>query len=208
MRKVMLAVVANLLAFGASMAAAETPTVSFELAHDSAREQQARDQIERLLKQYDLSRWIFTKKVLIDQSQRPHSHPVLTLNARYAANDRLALSGFVHEQLHWFLVAKGRDFSKAIAEAAQRYPNAPESAADGGAGNRNSTTLHLVVCQLEFESMRALLGPDAATAILREQITEGASGLGYQWIYQKVLDDQDQLSKLIRKHKLTLPGVE
>jgi hypothetical protein len=36
---------------------------------------------------------------------------------------------------------------------------------------------------------------------------EGASGLGYQWIYQKVLDDQDQLSQLIRKHKLTLPGM-
>ena len=118
------------------------------------------------------------------------------------------LAGFVHEQIHWFLVGKGRDGNRAMAEAAQRYPDAPEGIADGGAGNRGSTTLHLVVCQLEFESMRALVGPDAAAAILREQITEGASGLGYQWIYQKVLDDQDQLSKLIRKHKLTLPGLE
>ena len=208
MRKVMLALVANLVVFGASPAAAETPAVSIELAHDSAREQQARDQIERLLKQYDLSRWIFTKKILIDQSQRPHSHPVLTLNARYTTNDHLMLSGLVHEQIHWFLVAKGRDANKAIAEAGQRYPDAPDGVADGGAGNRGSTTLHLVVCQLEFESMRALLGPDAATAILREQIAEGQSGLGYQWIYQKVIDDQDQLSKLIRKHKLTLPGLE
>jgi hypothetical protein len=193
--------------FAAAMAAAKTPAVSIELAHDSTREQQAKAQLERLLNQYDLSRWIFTKKVLIDEATRPHSHPILTLNTRYITNDRLSLAGFVHEQLHWFLVSKGRDGNKAIADAAQRYPNAPESLADGGAGNRSSTTLHLVVCQLEFESLRSLLGADAAMAILQEQIKEGTSGLGYQWIYQKVLDDQNELSALIRKHKLTLPGI-
>ena len=122
-------------------------------------------------------------------------------------NDRLSLAGFVHEQLHWFVVAKGRDARNAIADAARRYPNAPESLADGGAGSRSSTTLHLVVCQLEFESLRALLGADAARAILEEQIKEGTSGLGYQWIYQRVLDDQKDLSALVRQHRLTLPGI-
>jgi len=105
------------------------------------------------------------------------------------------------------VAAKGRDASKAIADAARRYPNAPESLSDGGAGSRSSTTLHLVVCQLEFESLRALLGADAARAILQEQIKEGTSGLGYQWIYQRVLDDQQDLSALVRKHRLTLPGI-
>jgi hypothetical protein len=190
-----------------SVAAAKTPDVSIELAHNSVNEQQVKDQLQRLLKEYDLTRWIFTKKIRIEEGIRPHSHPVLTLNTRYAANDRLMLAGFVHEQIHWFLVGKGRDATKATAEAAQRYSNAPERIADGGAGSRDSTTLHLVVCQLEFESLRALLGADAATAVVQEQINEGASGLGYQWIYQRVLDDQEQLSQLIRKHKLTLPGI-
>ena len=66
MRKVMLALVGSLVVPGASVAPAETPAVSIELAHDSAREQQARDQLEQLLKQYDLSRWIFTKRIRID----------------------------------------------------------------------------------------------------------------------------------------------
>ncbi len=207
MRNLILVLAVAGVVLAGSVEAAETPAVSIELVHNSADEQQVKDQLERLLKQYDLSRWIFTKKIRIEQGTRPHSHPVLTLNTRYTTNDRLMLAGFVHEQIHWFLVGKGRDASKAIAEAAQRYSNAPERIADGGAGNRGSTTLHLVVCQLEFESLRALLGADAATAVVQEQIKEGASGLGYQWIYQKVLDDQDQLSQVIRKHKLTLPGM-
>ena len=205
MRKLMLGIAGVVLA--GSVTAAKTPALSIELAVNSASEQRVKEQLERLLKEYDLSRWIFTKKIRIEQGTRPHSHPVLTLNTRYATNDRLMLAGFVHEQIHWFLTGKGRDVNKAIAEAAQRYPNAPESTADGGAGSRSSTTLHLIVCQLEFESLRALLGADAARAILQEQITEGASGLGYQWIYQKVLDDQNELSALVRKHRLTLKGI-
>jgi hypothetical protein len=207
MRELILVVAVAGLLLACSVGAAETPAVSIELAHNSRNEQQVKGQLERLLKEYDLSRWIFTRKIRIEQGTRPHSHPVLTLNTRYATNDRLMLAGFVHEQIHWFLVGKGSSASKAIAELAQRYSNAPASIADGGAGNGGSTTLHLVVCQLEFEALRALFGADAATAVVQEQIKEGVSGLGYQWIYQTVLDDQDQLSQLIRKYELTLPGV-
>src|SRR5689334_16523468 len=108
-------------AFGAAMAAAKTPMISIELAHNSIREQQAKAQLERLLDEYDLSSWIFTRKTRIEDGTRPHSHPILTLNTRYITNDRLSLASFVHEQIHWFLDAKGRGASKAIAEAARRH---------------------------------------------------------------------------------------
>ena len=127
MRKPILALAVAGLVLASWVAAAETPAVSIELAHNSGNEQQVKDQLQRLLKEYDLSRWIFTRKIRIEQGTRPHSHPVLTLNTRYATNDRLMLAGFVHEQIHWFLVGKGVDASKAIADAAQRYSNAPES---------------------------------------------------------------------------------
>jgi hypothetical protein len=55
---------------------AQTPTISNELAHDSSGEQRAKDQLERLLKEYDLSRWIFTKKVRIEQFVRPHAESI------------------------------------------------------------------------------------------------------------------------------------
>jgi hypothetical protein len=187
--------------------AAETPSVTIELVHDSPGEQRAKVQLERLLKEYDLSRWLFTKKVRIEQFVRPHSHPVLTLNTRSVDSDRRTIANFVHEEIHWFLTGRSGDFAKAMADVRKMYPDAPEGLTDGGAGSRQSTTLHLIVCQLEFESTRELLGAEQAVAIVKEQITEGQSGLGYHWIYQKVLDDQARLSPLIRQHKLTLPGI-
>jgi hypothetical protein len=138
---------------------------------------------------------------------RPRSHPVLTLNTRHVMNDRLALSSFVHEQIHWFLTRKSGDVRKAIAAMRNTYPDAPESLAIGGAGTSDSTYLHLIVCHLEYVSMRTLVGADAAAVAMRESIELGQTGLGYHWIYQKVLDDHEQLSALIQRHKLKLPRV-
>jgi len=191
-----------------SAAAAKTPALSIELATNSPTEQRAKAQLERLFKEHDLSRWIFTKKIRIEERARPHSHPLLTLNTRYVANDGLALSGFVHEQIHWFLAGKPKDFRKALADVNTLYPDAPETLAAGGSGTRQSTLLHLLVCELELESMRALLGGEQGTALIRGVLADAQSaGLGYHWIYQKVLDDQDKLSALVRQHKLALPGV-
>jgi hypothetical protein len=192
---------------GLAALAAETPELAIELANNGPNEQSAKDQLERLTKKYDLSRWIFTKKVRIDQRTRPHSHPVLTLNTRHMMNDPLALAGFVHEQIHWFLAKKERETNKAMGDVIRLYPGAPDTVAAGGASGRQSTYLHLIVCQLEFESLRTLLGREQATAVIREEISEGASGLGYNWIYQRVLDDQEQLSNMIRERRLTLPGL-
>jgi hypothetical protein len=190
---------------GAEMAA-QRAAISIELAHDSPDERAAKEQLERLLTQYDLSRWVFTKRILIEQGVRPHSHPVLTLNTRGLGNDGRALAGFVHEQIHWFLTGRSRDTSRALAAVRKLFPDVPESLLGGGAGSRDSTYLHLIVCELEFESLRVLLGSDVAFALLREEIAFGQTGRGYHWIYQTVLDDQLKLSALIRESGLALPG--
>jgi hypothetical protein len=58
MRKLILVLAVAGVVLAGSVAAAETPAVSIELAHNSANEQQVKDQLERLLKEYDMSRWI------------------------------------------------------------------------------------------------------------------------------------------------------
>jgi len=202
-----LAVAATGLLLGAG-AAAETPSLSIELANNSAREQATKEQLERLLKQYDLSRWIFTKTVRIDQTMRPHSHPVLTLNTRHNGKDPHVLADFLHEQIHWFVADNFGDGRKAIADVTKMYPDAPDALGAGGSGTQASTYLHVIVCDLEFESVKALLGAEAAETVIRESIAEGQSaGLGYFWIYQKVLDDQETLKAVIKKHKLAPPGL-
>src|SRR5690242_10916965 len=66
-------------------------------------EERGRDQLRRLLRTYDLHKWLFTRDILIQSGVIPHSHPVLTLNTRYLVDDTAELATFVHEQLHWFL---------------------------------------------------------------------------------------------------------
>src|SRR4051812_30597332 len=75
--------------------------IDISLAHGSKAEQQTKEQLQRLLGAYDLSKWIFTKSIIIDEQSIPHSHPTLTLHTRHLKDDELLLSTFVHEQLHW-----------------------------------------------------------------------------------------------------------
>src|SRR5262245_18616039 len=90
--------------------------LEISLKQGSRREAQTKEQLERLLKTYDVSRWIFTKSIVIDERAIPHSHPVLTLHARHLQDDELLLSTFVHEQFHWFLVQNEKDSDDAIKE--------------------------------------------------------------------------------------------
>jgi hypothetical protein len=55
----------------------------------------------RFLDKYDLTPWLFTRAVVIDDDATPHSHPVLTLHTRHLRDDLLLLSTFIHEQSHW-----------------------------------------------------------------------------------------------------------
>ncbi len=50
-----------------------------EPGEGTPREAATRDQLQRLLKTYDLSPWFFTKALVIDEKAIPFSHPVLTL---------------------------------------------------------------------------------------------------------------------------------
>ena len=62
---------------------AATPDMEVTLAHGTEAEAQTRNQLQRLLKTYDVSGWTWTGKVVIDQDAIPHSHPVLTLHTRH-----------------------------------------------------------------------------------------------------------------------------
>src|SRR5262249_32114244 len=57
------------------------------LKRGSKGELQTRDQLQRLIKTYDLAKWTFTRSILIDEEAIPHSHPVLTLSARHVKDD-------------------------------------------------------------------------------------------------------------------------
>jgi hypothetical protein len=187
-----------LLLFSASLGHAQE-ALQISLKNNSEKENQKKAQTERLLKQYNLSKWLFTKSILIDEKTRiPHSHPVLTLNTDQLDDDTGAVSIFIHEQIHWFEEANAAARDKAIEELKVMYPEAPGGPPEG-ARDRYSTYLHLIVCYLEYQGMKELVGNEKA-----KQVIEASSKRFYRWIYRTVLSDEPKLRAVVEKHGLKI----
>src|SRR4029434_5382033 len=170
--------------------------IEISLKNSSRDESQTRDQLLRLLKMYDMSKWIFTKEILIDEKAIPHSHPILTLHTRHLKDDDLLLSTFVHEQLHWFLVQKDKETTEAMKDLRALFPQVPVTLPDG-AGDEESTYLHLLVNYLEYRADRELLGELRA-----KQVMDFWSSDHYTWVYKTVLERRRDIGNIAFKHKL------
>jgi len=170
--------------------------VNIHLRNGNEQELRAEAQLRRLLREYDLTPWIFTREIMIDQWAIPHSHPILTLHTRVVEDDNRQLSVFLHEQVHWFLVANEAAFLAAIDDLREMYPEVPVGGPEG-AESEFSTYLHLIVCWFEHDAMIGLVGPEQARRVL-----EGHSH--YTWIYKRVFDDNEKIGVLIRNHGLVI----
>ena len=170
--------------------------LDISLKSGSPSEIQTKAQLERLVKTYDLSKWIFTKAILIDEKSIPHSHPVLTLHTRHLKDDDLLVSAFVHEQLHWFLVQKDQETNEAIKELRVVFPKVPVGFPEGSE-DEESTYLHLLVNYLEYRADRELLGELRAKQVMDFWATDH-----YKWVYKTVLERTRDIGNIAFKHKL------
>lgn len=173
---------------------AETPPVKIDLARGTEREQKTRGTLEQVLAAYDLKKYTFTRRVVIEEGAVNHSFPVLTLNARFAASPDELLSSYIHEQLHWHLRNRLSQQQAAIAELRRMYPNAPVGLPEGAA-NAYSTYGHLVNCYLEVLAVREMLGPQRAMAAIENKGN-------YTWIYATVLLDETKIAAVVDRHNL------
>lgn len=179
-----------------SATAAGQPELSVTTAHDSDGENATREQLIQLVRSHELSKWMFTTSVVIDERAIPHSHPVLTLHTRHLRNDQHLLSTFVHEEIHWHLVAKTDQTQLAISDLMEMYPSVPSGGREG-AQDAESTYLHLIVNHLELQAMRELLGDQEAKEVFEFWATDH-----YTWIYRTVLSDENRIAEVIARHGL------
>lgn len=171
-------------------------TIHIRLHEHTPLEQEGRKQLERILDTYELDRWIFTDSVLIQSYVIPHSHPILTLNTRTTDNDKAQLATFLHEQIHWYADADSLTTEKVIDTFRGMYPEVPVG--DGqGARSEYSTYLHLLVCWLEYDGLRQLIGEEEARSILGEKTY-------YRWIYNKVLEEGDRISAVVKEYGMVI----
>jgi metallo-beta-lactamase class B len=201
MTRTLVLLAGSILVVAASPAAASAQALDQEvrvsLAAGTSEEQQARDQLLGILASWDLSRWLFTREARIDARAIPHSHPVLTVNARYLSNDTAQVATFIHEQLHWFLVRHRAATDPAIAELERLFPDAPDGP-PAGARDRHSTHLHLLIGLLEYEAIRSLFGDDAARRTI-------SAWRHYPWVYEQVLARPDAIRRVLEAHGLDSP---
>ena len=174
-------------------------TIKVELRNGTDVERETKAQLEKLLKSYNLSKYTFTHNVLIDENSIPHSHPVLTLHARHLNSDDLLLSTYVHEQLHWYLVAHDGETHAAETELRKVYPKVPVGDPDG-AQDEESTYLHLIDCYLEMQADRQLMGQERAASAMRFW-----AGHHYRWVYKTIIEDEPRIAAIIRREHLEIP---
>lgn len=134
----------------------------------------------------------------IDADAIPHSHPVLTLHTRHLDEDRLLLSTFVHEQLHWFLTSHpDESVQAALDDLRTAFTDAPTGFPEA-ADDDESTYLHLIINFLEREGLASILGTDSATSVIEFWASDH-----YRWIYRMVLERGDEIRRILEKHELS-----
>lgn len=191
------------IAVSFALSARAQPRTEATLTFAVDEEAQARQQLQRLLVDYDLDPWIFTTRIKIAAGEIPHSHPILTLNTRHLDDDVRQLSTFLHEQMHWYEESDehAAAVDRAIEDLRQMYPDPPDHE-EIGTRSEYSTYLHLVVNWLTFDALRHLLGEEEARTLTDENNI-------YRWVNQRVLADTDAIGAILDTHGLLIdPGAE
>lgn len=163
----------------------------------SPAEFQTKLALQALIRKYDLSRYTWTNKVMIQQGAWNHSFPEITLNVRFREQPDALLSSYVHEQIHWFLREHNEQRRAAIDELAQKYPKAPTAYPEGG-GSAESTYGHLITCYLEMQADRQLIGEKRTKKVIEEIPW-------YFWIWKTVVKDEATIAAVVQENHLEIP---
>jgi hypothetical protein len=184
------------LGFLFSAAALASDAIDIQTAHHSARELQEKTELEQLLKKYDVSKYTFTRTVIIEERAMNHAFPVLTLNVHFLGSDDELLSSFLHEQLHWYLAQHRLAMEDAVGQLKRMYPRAPVGLPEG-ADTEYSTYGHLIDCYLEIQADRELIGRERTDRVIK-------SKPWYTWIYKTILQDEDRIAALVKAERLEM----
>ena len=178
--------------------------ISITTVNNSENEDKIKHDLELIQKIYDLSPWVYTNKVNIDENAKtPYSHPVLTMSTQeeYLSNETKLLSSFLHEQFHWHVIMNGKGSKKEFREAI--YNEFPDVQFERplGSGSKGGTLSHIVVCYLEFVALSELIGHEKAIQNL-------STNEYYTWVYQTIINpkNKSKLDKLLLKFGLEFRG--
>ncbi len=180
------------------MKSREDFSIEIDLELGQQRADAARRLLVNLRDQHDLTSWEYTSKVRIAPFEVPHSHPLLTLNARLVGDEDAFLATYLHEQIHWALsLHREKETELAIERLRALYPEVP-SAFPEAARNEYSTYLHMVVNWLELMAVSEFIGRERAESQTQRRRI-------YTWIYRTVLEDWDNIETVLKATEVLPP---
>lgn len=179
-----------------SLSAFAKNALEIKSKHHSMREMQVSSELEEILKKYDVSKYTFTKTVIIEERTMNHAFPDLTLNVHFLGSDDELLSSFLHEQLHWYLRDHPMQMERAVKELRTLYPKVPVGLPEG-ADTEYSTYGHLVDCYLEIQADRQIMGPQRTDQVIKNKPW-------YTWIYQTITRDEKTIADIATKNHLEI----
>ncbi|MFC3095433.1 hypothetical protein DRW07_09040 [Alteromonas sediminis] len=162
------------------------PKVNITTANGSSNELKVKSDLEYLHKQYDLTPYLYTKKIQVDEKARaPYSHPVLTMSTQpeYISSKTKLLSSYLHEQFHWHVVMNGKPEKEAFRSRIKEFFPNIQIGHPFGSSDAGGTLSHIIVCYLEYIALSELIGEKKAL--------ENISTNGYYTLVYDTVIDQD-----------------
>lgn len=157
----------------------------------------AKQNLLQLTQVYDLSPFLYTKRIQFKTGVETKSHPVILLNTRFADQPKKLLSSFLHEEMQWWLTQNKINSTLAVKDLAKLYPNPPSVKNS----SKNATYYRLIVCYLELEALKHYLGNKEARAIMTSMMKKDKL---YPWTYAQVLKRGAHIRKIV-VHRQLLP---
>lgn len=166
--------------------------VTISLKNGNEAEQETKSVLERILRTYELTKYIRCSEVVIEQGASGKAFPIVRLSAWKTGKEEGLLAQFVHEQFHWIEKGKEDQMVAAMAELKEIFPNAPTDKPEGG-GSEKSTYCHLIVCRLELLALAKILNEEKALAIV-------SGNTNYTWIRKMVIERASEIDPVIHRY--------
>lgn len=148
-----------------------------------------------LIQIYELRPFLYTYRINVEANVPARSHPVLTLNTKYASSPHKILAQWLHQEFHWWANSKPSHVRKAMQELKEIYPQIPHAKTE----TDKLSYLHFIINSLEYQALTHLLGQKEAKTIIKEMVEEEKH---YQWVYETVLEQDLRIKKILMKNQL------
>jgi hypothetical protein len=179
---------------------AQKDSVNVRMVRGNLREAIANRQVIILIGEYTLYNWLFTRDIVIDEKARPHSHPVLTMNAAYLQEDKKVLAIFLHQEFRWYLDQNARNVNTAIKELMKRpdqlIPNITQTI-----DNDSLSWLNLLTCTMEIDALHETLGETNTDSLLAWRQEQDSLAR----FYKASIEHNDAIHRQMIRFRLGLP---